>query len=204
MIGALFRLVFRGIVLVVLAACAFGVYHLYRSGQLPLVEKAISETALVGSVKAALAIHRDLSQRELAVSVEGSTVQLRGVVATDEEKLAAAEIAGAVEGVDEVVNDLDVDPERAASRPETAEAKTIGERLDDVALLAKIRAALHLDREVRKLDIDVSVSSGAVALSGTVPTEELHDHVIDRVSSVGGVITVSADALKIASPWPAR
>lgn len=196
MIGALFRLVFRVVSLVVLAALGFGLYHLYQSGRLPGVQKALSETALVGSVKAALAIHRDLSRRDLAVSVDGSTVQLRGVVASDEEKNAAAELAGAVDGVEQVVNDLEVEPELANAAVEGGDSKSIGERLDDVALLAKVRAALHLDREARKLDVDVSVSSGAVVLSGTVPTEELREHVIERVTSVGGVVAVEAGDLE--------
>lgn len=199
MIGALFRLIFRGVALLLLLAGAFVVYHLYQSGRLPRVEKALTETALRSSIHAALAIHRDLSRRELEVAVDGSTVELRGLVASEAEKIAASELAENVDGVERVVNDLEVEPSLAERDDDDAEdAKTLGERLDDVALLAKVRAALHLDREARKLDIDVSVSSGTVTLSGTVPSDAAYTQVVSRVENVSGVVAVSASELRVA------
>jgi osmotically-inducible protein OsmY len=184
MIRALFRMLFRGVLFVVLAAAALGVYHLYRTGRLPMVERAFEDTALRGAVAAAFAIHRDLSRRDITVSADGGTVELSGRVGSEEEKAAAEELAGSVEGVTEVANRLEVDDDLSARSEETP---SLGDKLDDVALLAKVRTALHLDREARRLELDVAVSSGTVVLKGVVPTEALAERIRTRVRSVGGV-----------------
>lgn len=184
MIRALFRMLFRGVLFVVLAGAALGVYHLYRTGRLPMIERAFEDTALKGSVKAAFAIHRDLSRRDITVSARRGTVELSGAVGSDEERAAAAELAGSVEGVTEVTNRLEVDEELSAR---SEEAPSLGDKLDDVALLAKVRTALHLDREARRLELDVAVSSGIVVLKGVVPSEALAERIRTRVQSVDGV-----------------
>ncbi|HXV64910.1 MAG TPA: BON domain-containing protein [Vicinamibacteria bacterium] len=189
MMGALVRLVIRGILLLLLVAGALSAYHLYRSGHLPLVERAIEDATVVGSVKAAIALHKDLSRRELHVSADEGTVKLSGRVQSLEEKEAASELASHVAGVENVENDLTVDPDERAE-PSDREEKSLGKRLDDFALLAKIRAALHLDRELRKLELGVSVSAGTVSLSGSVPSEELRERILVRVESVEGVRNV--------------
>ena len=53
--------------------------------------------------------------------------------------------------------------------------------------MTKIRTALHLDREARKIDVDIQVSAGRVVLRGEVPSEELAERIRTRVASVGGV-----------------
>ncbi|HSF14499.1 MAG TPA: BON domain-containing protein [Vicinamibacteria bacterium] len=197
MMGALARLILRGVLFLLLAAAALSVYHLYRSGHLPLVERAIEDATVMGSVKAAIALHQDLSRRELHVSADEGTVRLSGRVRSLEEKEAASELAGHVAGVAKVENELTVDPAER-SEPSGREEKSLGKRLDDFALLAKIRAALHLDRELRKLDLDVSVSAGTVSLSGSVPSEELRQRILVRVESVEGVRNVD-DRLEIST-----
>ena len=64
------------------------------------------------------------------------------------------------------------------------------ENLDDTAILAKIRAALSLDRQTKPLEIQVTVRDGRVVLEGFVPSEELRVRVLDRVEAVTGVVTV--------------
>ena len=180
----LFRFLFRGLALLVLAAGALVVYHLYQSGRLPLVQRVIEDTAVTGSVKAAFAVHRDLSSRPIGVQTEDGHVTLSGTVATEEERLDAEELASNVEGVDGVDNRIQIDPELKDLEPEQ---RSLGERVDDAALLAKIRTALHLDREARRIDVDIQVSSGRVILRGEVPSEELAGRIRTRVASVGGV-----------------
>ena len=63
-----FRMVFRAITLVILAGTAFVLYHLYESGQLPFIQRAIEDTAVTASVRAGFAIHRDLADRPIHVS----------------------------------------------------------------------------------------------------------------------------------------
>ena len=181
-----FRMVFRAITLVILAGTAFVLYHLYESGQLPFIQRAIEDTAVTASVRAGFAIHRDLADRPIHVSTAERVVTLSGRVASEEERTEAEAIASTIEGVDEIANLLEVEPGLEDTDGETRD-KSFGERLDDAALLAKIRTALHLDREVRKLDVDVRVSSGQVILRGEIPSEALMERIRSRVASVRGV-----------------
>jgi len=182
----LFKLIFRAISLVLLIAVAYVIYHLYESGQLPYIQRAVEDTAVTGSVKAAFAVHRDLSDRPIEIETAAGVVTLSGTVASDEERDSAEELATNVEGVVSVENRLGVDAAVAdiVARPST---RSLGQRLDDAALLTKIRTALHLDREARKIDVHIQVSGGRVVLSGEVPSEELAERIRTRVASVGGV-----------------
>ncbi|TDI34568.1 MAG: BON domain-containing protein [Acidobacteria bacterium] len=180
-----FRMVFRAITLVILAGTAFVLYNLYESGQLPVLKRLIEDTAVTASVRAGFAIHRDLADRPIDVSTTGNVVTLSGRVASEEEKAEAEAIAATIEGVDEIANHLEIEPGLEDTDGETR--KSFGERLDDAALLAKIRTALHLDREVRKLDVDIRVSSGQVILRGEIPSEALMERIRTRVASVRGV-----------------
>ena len=179
-----FRLVAKAITLVILAGAAFVVYHLYESGQLPFIQHAIEDTAVTASVRAGFAIYRDLADRPIHVSTAGRVVTLSGRVASEEERSEAEAIASTIEGVDAIANHLETGLEEAVAE---THGKSLGERLDDAALLAKIRTALHLDRDVRKLDVDIRVSSGQVILRGEIPSEALMERIRTRVAGVRGV-----------------
>jgi hyperosmotically inducible periplasmic protein len=186
MIGALIRTFLKGVLAIAVLAGGLLAYHLYRSGSLPFLQEAVADAAVTGSVKAALAIHRDLAARAIHVEADRGRVVLSGRVASEKERKEASELVASVEGVSEVANRLDVDP--GLGREAHAEdERSLGERLDDVALLAKVRTALRLDRRTRPLDLEVSVRAGAVLLRGTVPTEEMRKKVLERVGTVGGV-----------------
>jgi hypothetical protein len=184
MIKALVRAFLKGVLALVLLAAAVGAYYLYRSGSLPLVREAIEDATVVGSVKAALALHRDLAKRAIGVEADRGRVVLSGEVASEKEKSEAGELAESVEGVKDLDNRLRVEP---GLETRAVDARSLGEKLDDVALLARVRAALRLDRQTRPLDLDVSVRGGTVSLAGTVPSEEVRRKVLDRVGAVEGV-----------------
>ncbi len=181
-----FRLVFRAFALVILAGAGFVLYHLYESGQLPFIQRAIEDTAITASVRAGFAIHRDLADRPIHVSTAERVVTLSGSVASEKERSEAEAMASTIEGVDAIANYIEIEPGLEDAVGETLD-KSLGERLDDTALLAKIRTALHLDREVRKLDVDIRVSSGQVILRGEIPSEALMERIRTRVASVRGV-----------------
>ena len=182
----LFRLAFRVVSLVLLLGIAFVVYHLYTSGQLPYIQRAVEDTAVTGSVKAAFAVHRDLQNRPIEIETDRGVVLLSGEVASKEERESAEELAANVEGVEGVENRLAVDATLGDIENDSP-PKSFGQRLDDAALLTKIRTALHLDREARKIDVEIQVSAGRVVLRGAVPNKELADRIRNRVASVAGV-----------------
>lgn len=182
----LFKLAFRVVSLVLLLGIGFVGYRLYTSGQLPTIQRAVEDTAVTGSVKAAFAVHRDLSKRPIEIETDRRIVRLSGEVASTQERESAEELAANVEGVEGVENRLAVDATLGKVEADSS-PRSFGQRLDDAALLTKIRTALHLDREARKIDVDIHVSAGRVVLRGEVPTEELADRIRNRVASVAGV-----------------
>lgn len=193
MIRFLFRLVFRAVALVVLAGMALFVYHLYDSGQLPGVKRQIEDVTVKASVVAAFKLHKDLSERDIRVEADGSHVALRGAVSSDAERDQAVELASNVEGVETVTSELEIIEglKREDRTTETGD-KSFGQRIDETALLTKVRAALHLDRAIREIDLDVRVDGSSVIISGTVPSEELAKRIRDKVASVSGVESVEA------------
>jgi hyperosmotically inducible protein len=174
MLRALFRTFFKGVKLLLLLAIAVVIYSYYRTGRLPYIQESVEDAAVTASVKAAMALHRDLAQRAIRVEARSGNVTLRGSVGVEEEKKQATAIA-------QNVPEVTVAPSyRAASR-------SLGETIDDATVLAKIRAVLSLDRQTKPLDIQVSVRDGIVTLEGTLPSAELRGRVIERVESVDGV-----------------
>jgi osmotically-inducible protein OsmY len=184
MLRALFRVFFRGVAALLLLVAALAVYLLYRGGHFPAVRKAVEDTTIVGSVKAAYALHRDLAQRTIRVEADAGRVALSGKVATEKERAEAEELALGVDGVVAVENRLEVQPGLTTA---VDDPRSLGEQLDDVALLAKIKTALRLDKETRKLDLEVEVREGVVHLRGRVPDDERRLRAIERVKAVSGV-----------------
>jgi hyperosmotically inducible periplasmic protein len=181
---ALIRMFFRVVVTLVLVAGALLVYHLYRSGSLPYFQEALEEATVVGSVKAAFAIHKDLAHRTIRVEAEGGRILLQGGVGSAAERIEAEKLASTVEGVESVENRLEIDPELLAKKDDP---RSLGQKIDDVALLAKVRTALRLDRETRRADVELSVESGVVRVSGRVSTEALKERVCERIRAIEGV-----------------
>lgn len=167
-----------------LLAVVGSAYYLYREGRLPYVQEAVEDAAVVASVKAAYALDRDLAERAIRVEARSGNLTLRGSVGTEREQSDAASIAESVAGVLSVENLLEVDP----SLPSSAESsRSLGEAIDDAALLAKVRTVLSLDRETRPLSLELSVRGGTVTVAGEVPSEDARKRVLGRLLRVRGV-----------------
>ena len=76
--------------------------------------------------------------------------------------------------------------------------RTLGERVDDEAIEAKIRLAFTLDRELQKAPIDVVVRRRAVVLSGDVDGRAQRQRAVQVAGDVPGVSDVT-DGLRLGS-----
>lgn len=83
----------------------------HRAGEaLDVAGRGAQELRLESSVRAALALQKDFSLvGDVTVDAEGETVTLEGTVETESRRQLAELIARGVEGVDEVVNRLEVE-----------------------------------------------------------------------------------------------
>jgi osmotically-inducible protein OsmY len=122
---------------------------------------------------------------QIDVQVDGDTVTLIGTVPTFAEKLAAEEATRAVDGVHDVIDEIDVEP--TDSHP------------TDQALRSVVEQVLSWDALVPEKDLTVEVMDGWVTLSGRVSTRSQADEAQRVARHLHGVRGVS-DEMTIVPP----
>lgn len=138
-------------------------------GALDSVGDKIRETKTTGEVKAALELNRELAPYSFSVSSqEPGVVTLEGAVPREDLRARAEAVAAAVPDVRRVVNNLRVAPGEA---PPAGEGRTLGENLDDKALVGKVHLAFSLHRDLKGTDLDVRAYRKEVTLGGEVDTQ---------------------------------
>lgn len=183
---------------VLLVLIAGGVYYWQvqpAADRLPLRPESLGEvgqklrdTALKGSVKAAIELDRNLKPFPIAVDVEEGVVTLRGEVPDEALRQRADAVAGAVPDVRQVVNHLSVAAELTA--PGDA-GRSLGESLDDKKIEVQVRLAFSLRRELKGTDLAVSAYRREVTLSGEVSSEEQRRLAAEVAQQTGGVASVT-------------
>ncbi len=118
----------------------------------------LDDTVVLGNVKAALIADSATDANQIDVEVRRGVVQLNGFVDSSKEKSAATTIASGVKGVMEVQNNLTVNKED----------QTVGDKIDDSILTAKVKAALIESPDTKAHQINVETKLGVVHLSGFV------------------------------------
>jgi hyperosmotically inducible protein len=85
----------------------------------------------------------------------------------------------------------------AANETVTKSKPTVGEKLDDAAITAKVKMALLLHRSTSAIRTEVTTTNGVVAISGTAQNSAEKDLVTKLVEDVEGVKSVHNE-MKIA------
>jgi hyperosmotically inducible periplasmic protein len=188
--------------LIVLAALLAGGYYYWKVAPRPprdLSElgQRLDDVRLSASVKTALALNRRLAGANVELSIEDAVLTLRGSVTDGSVVRLAEQIAAAVPGVRRVVNQLSADAPAQTSTPN--DERTLGERVDDEALQAKIRLAFALNRELQKAPVAVRVYRRRVILSGDVDSPAQRQRALQVAGDVPDVNGVT-DGLRAASP----
>jgi len=156
----------------------------------------LGDARLSTSVEAALALNRRLAGQPLRVTARDGRVTLSGQIADAERRALAVELAGAVPGVTGVEDALELAvPEPAAP----GDDRTLGERLDDQALEAKVRLAFSLHRGLEGARIDIAVRRRVVRLSGQVTGEAQRRRALQLAADVPDALRVE-DSLGASAP----
>ena len=111
-------------------------------------------------------------------TVVNSVVLLTGEVGDNSQKFRAAQIANAYEGVDQVVNQLEV-----------LGKTSLTSRSNDTLITAKVKTALIRDKGVNSSTIKVVTERGIVYLLGIVGSTE-GDTAVNLAKQVGGVVRI--------------
>lgn len=127
-----------------------------------------------------------IDDSQIDVQVVGGIVTLVGTVPSYAEKLAAQDAARAVDGVHDLVNEIDV-KRSAGAHPSDDELRVIIDRV------------LDWDALVPERDLNASVADGWVTLSGTVSTASQRAEAERAISHLQGVRGIR-DTIEIAEP----
>jgi osmotically-inducible protein OsmY len=119
------------------------------------------------------------SRSEISVRVDDGRVTLSGYVPSSSIKRMAAFLAGSVDGVDEVVNDLLADPDLERS----------------------VAVALAADERTRPLTVRVRAEIGNAQLQGFIPDQAALQAALDVARKVKGPKQIIS-ALKVGQPLP--
>lgn len=128
---------------------------------------------------------------EVDVEVEGRFVLLSGRVPSEADKQEAERIAWSVSLIDEVANELVIEP------------RNLGRDVNDLWIGQQVRARLLGDREVKSLNYNVQVYDGVVYLLGLAGSDEEVRSAAEQASVVKGVQkVVSYVKVRGATPKP--
>jgi hyperosmotically inducible periplasmic protein len=137
-----------------------------------------SDAVITSQVASKLAADLQQDEYEIAVDTQDGVVRLRGGVETEAQRLAVERLAGAIEGVRSVDNQLRVG--------ELAARKS----LTDAWLVTKLRSRLAADPAVNAFDIDVDALDGRVTLTGMVSGERAREQAERIAKATEGVSLV--------------
>lgn len=129
---------------------------------------------LDGRIEAAFALNEHLDPFDIGTRVESGEVTLSGSVESQIDKDLAAEIARSVDGVEDVNNELTVEPETSKAK-QRASGRSFADRVGDATTTARVKTALLANQSTSGLDIDVDTRGGVVALRGEVRSEQEGD-----------------------------
>lgn len=148
------------------------------------VGRMFDDTTITFRVNSELSNDPKVNDYSVDVDTFEGVVTLSGLVESRESMDAAVEAARRVEGVIEVVNNLEVG------------SRSMGQALDDKLLGSKIKGRFALEPGVRSLNIDVDVYNGVVSLSGIVDSEEVKLKVVEIARTTRGTVKV-VDYIKL-------
>ena len=166
----------------------------------PTTESAlVDDLEIKTAILEALTRSQELAGKKIDVKVENRMVVLSGSVDTPAQRNGAAQVAGAIDGVGGVTNELAVANPQAPSEPPAS----ITPSDPDADLAKRVKFELYETGAFETLGIKVEAKAGNVTLTGTVRNraeQVLATHVAQRTPGANKVV----NELQVAAPAAAR
>lgn len=141
-----------------------------------------------GALQTALTLNRVLNAYRIQVQVSDNTARLSGEVENPVERDLAERVALATKGVEQVDNQLQVNPQLVE---QPMELRAYAQRLEDATLGAVIRSRLLWSRVTHEAPIEVESREGVVTLRGKVASPEAKELAGVLARSTEGVYLVN-------------
>jgi len=161
------------------------------------VAKAPSDEWIATEVRGALFLHKNVSLVDTKVSAKNGVVTLTGSAENEAEKSLAAKYAADVKGVKSIENNIQVVAD-SDKKPATSE-RSIGEKVDDATITARIKYALSLNRATSALRTEVKTEDGVVTVRGEAKNPAEKDLVTKLAMTVDGVRDVRNEMIVASS-----
>ncbi|ANY85767.1 MULTISPECIES: BON domain-containing protein [Pseudomonas] len=171
----------------------------------PVFADPVQDARLEGALQTALALNRVLNPFRIEVAVNGDRAKLTGEVENEVERQLAEHVALATRGIEQVDNQLRVNP-ALVERP--LELRAYAQRLEDATLAAVIHARLLWSRITEKAPIEVESREGVVTLRGKVDSAEAKElsgvlaRTTDGVHLVNNLVSLDSAAMAKAREKP--
>ncbi len=148
----------------------------------PSVGEKLDDAVITTQVKMALLLHRSTSTFRTEVSTTNGIVIINGSVENSAEKELITKLVEDIQGVKSVENKMTILKEKTS---------TVGEKLDDSVITAKVKMALVIHRSTGVLRTSVTTNDAVVTVSGkalNIAEKELVSKVIEDVDGVKSVV----------------
>ncbi|MCX7033240.1 MAG: BON domain-containing protein [Arenimonas sp.] len=169
--------------------------------------QVLDDAAITASVKAKLLADERTKAFDINVDTAKAVVTLTGGADSADAKRAAQELAGQVEGVILIKNELIVatpgsearqDANTATASGEVREAMDeAGDGIDDAWITSKVKAQLLADAAIKGTLITVETKANIVTLGGTAETAAARAKAIELAQGTTGVRSVVATGLVV-------
>ncbi|HEY8099437.1 MAG TPA: BON domain-containing protein [Burkholderiaceae bacterium] len=147
----------------------------------PTVGMQVDDTIVTSKVKSALLADPDIKSSDIKVETNKGEVMLSGFADSQDQINRSIEAARRVEGVKGVDNKLAL-----KNGP-----STVGNKIDDGVITAKVKAALLGAEDLKSMDISVATNKGDVQLSGFVDNDNQIARAAEVAKNVEGVTSVT-------------
>ena len=171
------------------------------------VGQTVDDAAITASVKAKLLADERTKGFDVNVDTVKGVVTLTGGADSAAAKSAAQQLAGEVEGVVLIKNELMVatagsearqDANTATASGEVREAMDeAGDGIDDAWITSKVKTQLLAETDVNGTGITVETKANVVTLGGTAESAAARNKAIEIAKATKGVNQVVADGLTV-------
>jgi len=144
------------------------------------------DASITAQIETTFLFNRHLNPFNINTSTENGVVTLTGAVADEVQRELAENIAGSVEAVKSVVNNITVMGTVLTERPQ----RSWRQRIDDMTVAASVRSRLLYNKEFKGAKIGVASELGVVSLYGLVATEDQKERIGKIADETHGVIEV--------------
>lgn len=143
------------------------------------IGQAVDDKVIQAQINAELLQHSEGLFAKVDTKIVEGRVLLTGVVPSAEDRLAATELTWKVNGVTEVLNEIEV-----------SDKSNLVDYAKDTWITTQLRAKMLSDREVSDINYSIETVNGAVFLFGISQTEDELKRVTSHARQIRGVTKV--------------